>query len=81
MALTVWAIAVLSLLYWSYLYLDYGARMPAEPQQATGRILPLRIQGPDRLSQWTGAAPYSDGGLGVRGKYGSGRNYVPARRA
>ncbi len=45
MALTVWAIAVLSLLCWSYLYLDYGARMPAEPQQATGRIYPYAYKG------------------------------------
>ncbi len=44
-ALTVWSMAVLSLLYWSYLYLDYGARMPAESQQATGRIYPYAYKG------------------------------------
>ena len=38
LAIAVWAIAMVSLPYVAYLYLDYGARMPAEPQPATGRV-------------------------------------------
>jgi len=36
---------MVSLLYLGYLYLDYGARMPAEPQPATGRVYAFDFKG------------------------------------
>ena|SRR5436190_23626905 len=36
---------VLSLFYRAYLYYDYRARMPSEPQQLTGRIYPVSLKG------------------------------------
>jgi hypothetical protein len=39
--LAVWTVGIASLLYKSYLYLDYGARMPHAPQQETGRVYPF----------------------------------------
>ncbi len=38
LAVAVWTVAMLSLLYLAYLSFDYSARMPAQPQPATGRI-------------------------------------------
>ena len=38
LALAVWTVTMLSLFYLGYLDLDYSARMPAEPQPATGRV-------------------------------------------
>ena len=42
---SIWAIAVASLLYGGYLYLDYGARMPPVPELATGRVNPFDFKG------------------------------------
>jgi hypothetical protein len=39
--LTMWTLGMVSLLCKSYLYLDYGARMPHAPQQETGRVHPF----------------------------------------
>jgi hypothetical protein len=41
--LTTAAIATLSFLYGTYLYCDYRARMPSEPQQERGRTYPLAL--------------------------------------
>ena len=38
-------IGVLSLFYTAYLYYDYSARMPIEPQQQTGRTYPVSLKG------------------------------------
>ncbi len=43
--LTVWSIGMISLLYLSYIDFDYAARMPQEPQPATGRIYPFDWKG------------------------------------
>ncbi len=43
--IAVWSIAMISLLYLSYLDFDYAARMPDEPQPATGRIYPFDWKG------------------------------------
>ena len=37
-------IGVLTLFYTAYLYYDYRARMPSEPQQPTGRIYPVSLK-------------------------------------
>ena len=41
MVLAVWTLGMVSLLYRSYLHLDYGARMPHVPQRETGRVYPF----------------------------------------
>jgi len=38
-------IGMLSLLYAAYLYFDYTARMPSQPQQQTGRTYPVVLKG------------------------------------
>ena len=38
-------IGVLSLFYTAYLYYDYSARMPNEPQRQTGRTYPVSLKG------------------------------------
>jgi hypothetical protein len=44
--LAVWTLGIVSLLYKSYLYLDYGARMPHAPEQETGRVTPSSSRTP-----------------------------------
>ncbi len=43
--LTTAAIGMLSYIYGAYLYFDYRARMPMEPQQQTGRTYPVALSG------------------------------------
>jgi len=42
---TVAIIAILSWLCAAYLYFDYAARMPSEPQERTGRTYPVDLKG------------------------------------
>jgi len=38
-------IGIVSMFYSAYLYYDYRARMPREPQQKTGRAYPVSLKG------------------------------------
>lgn len=44
LGVSVWAIAMITLYNWGYLYLDYGSRMPLEPQPTIGRTHPFTFK-------------------------------------